>query len=84
MRAVLVTVRVNGTLAGVFGRSRLTVEVRQGATVADVISAMSDTRPEAEDALGGVVAVIDGAGCSRTAPVSEGQEVALLIPMSGG
>lgn len=77
-----VTVRLFAALRELAGSSRVEAD---GATVGEVIEALSaryGQRFAGVAAVGSVV--VDGERADPTTPLSAGQEVALLPPVSGG
>ncbi|MCX6065345.1 MAG: MoaD/ThiS family protein [Chloroflexi bacterium] len=71
------------------GLSRITVALypssgtmESSATVADLLKYLREQYPVAP--LATAVAVINGEHVSLTTPLSDGQEVALLLPIAGG
>lgn len=77
-----VTVRLFAALRELAGSSRVDA---QGATVGDVVEALS---ARFGDRFAGVArvgsAVVDGERADASTPLAEGQEMALLPPVSGG
>jgi molybdopterin converting factor small subunit len=65
------------------GVSRLSVTLREGATVGDLLAYLRAQYPAATR-LENVVLVSNGEHVSRSAPLTDGQELALLLPISGG
>ena len=77
-----VTVRLFAALRELAGASRVEVE---GATVGEVIEALSARYGERFAVVARVgSAVVEGERAEPETPLSEGQEVALLPPVSGG
>jgi molybdopterin converting factor small subunit len=56
----------------------------EGTTVAQLIDQLGESYPQMRARLGSTVAVISGRHASPTETLSAGEEVALLIPISGG
>ncbi len=81
---VQVRVRLAGRLAGVFGAPLLAVELPPGATVADLLADLAARTPDAEAALAAALPVVAGEHAARDHVLSPRQEVALLLPVSGG
>lgn len=79
-----IDVRVNGPLTRALGRSRLSVELTPGATIADLISHLQTQYPEVARSLAHAVPVLSGTHCAPTTVLSDNQEVALLMPVAGG
>ncbi len=82
--AVQIRVRLAAGLAKLFGAPFLTVDLADGATVADLYTRLADTEPDAEPVLRSTVAVVAGEHAGRDDPLRHRQEVALLLPISGG
>ncbi len=66
------------------GNSRLRVTLDHGATVADLMEQLGADYPAMAARLAACVAVISGSHVKPDEPLSGGQEVALLMPISGG
>jgi molybdopterin converting factor small subunit len=81
--AVHVHVRLSGTLAQRLG-SRRTVELGPGAVVDDVVAALGREAGFDPDALRGLAVVSAGAFVPRSRPVADGEELDVLVPVSGG
>lgn len=81
---MIISVRLNGTLPVLFGGARLSITLPDSASVADMIELLADQRPETRDSLARAIPVIGGEAASPQAPLKDGQEVALLMPVSGG
>ncbi len=79
-----VRVRLAGRLAGVFGVPQLVVDLPQGATVADLLADLVGRAPGAGPALAGALPVVAGAHAARDDVLAHRQELALLLPVSGG
>jgi molybdopterin converting factor small subunit len=79
-----IPVRLSAGLAEYTGRSRLHVALEEGATLADLMDRLCAEHPALTDRLAATVAVVSGRHLERTEPLQAGQEVALLIPISGG
>jgi molybdopterin converting factor small subunit len=79
-----VYVRLSSGLARSSGRAKLKMSLDEGATVADLIAQLRVQEPAMAQQLGSVVAVMAGKHIPYSEPLSPGQEVALLIPISGG
>jgi molybdopterin converting factor small subunit len=81
---VQVRVRLSAGLAELFRAPFLTVDLADGATVADLYARLEDTKPDAAAALRSAVAVVAGEHAGRGDPLRHRQVVALLLPISGG
>jgi molybdopterin converting factor small subunit len=81
---VTVRVRLGAGLARLSVAPLKTVEVAEGATVADLFARLADDEPELAGALRSVLPVVAGEHVSRDQVLADRQEVALLLPVSGG
>lgn len=81
---MMVNVRLSADMANILGTPRLAVPLQQGATVADLITALREEHPALQQNLNHVVPIISGQHVSSTQQLSAGQEVALLRPIAGG
>jgi molybdopterin synthase sulfur carrier subunit len=79
-----VNVRFSGVLAQRIGSPRLLVTLPAPATVQDLLRYLQTTYPQLSPELGRVVIVAGGAHQSETTLLTNGQEVALLMPVAGG
>ena len=78
-----VFIRVGAGLELGNGITRLSVTLIDGATVTDLLENLRLQYPDASR-LENAVLVSNGEHVSRSAPLSDGQELALLLPISGG
>lgn len=62
----------------------VTLDLDPDATVADAYARLAGEHPELAPALPGVLAVVRGEQVPRTHPLNPGDELALLMPLSGG
>lgn len=81
---LVIRVRLNGTLPLLFGGAHLSIALPDSASVADLIKLLVEQRPEARDSIARAIPVIRGEVASPHTPLADAQEVALLMPMSGG
>jgi molybdopterin converting factor small subunit len=81
---VTVRVRLGAGLARLSAAPFLTVEVTEGATVADLFARLGESEPELAPALSSVLPVVAGEQVTRDQVLADRQEVALLLPVSGG
>jgi MoaE-MoaD fusion protein len=81
---VTVRVRLGAGLARLSGAPLKTVEVAEGATVADLFTRLGEDEPELAPALRSVLPVVAGEHVARDQVLTDRQEVALLLPVSGG
>jgi molybdopterin converting factor subunit 1 len=79
-----VTVRLFGRLHDLAGATHLEREVPPGATVGDVWLVLEREVPAVAPYSRSVSAAVNADFARMTAPVSDGDEVAFLPPVSGG
>ena len=79
-----VRVRLGAGLARLSAAPLKSVEVAEGATVADLFARLADDEPELAPALRSVLPVVAGEHVTRDRVLADRQEVALLLPVSGG
>ena len=79
-----ISVRLGHGLAQDVGNSRLQIALSEGATVADLIRHLSAAYPSRSQELAACVAIVAGNHVNIDEPLSAAQEVALLLPISGG
>ena len=79
-----VRVRLGAGLARLSAAPLKTVEVAEGATVADLFARLGDTEPHLAPALRSALPVVAGEHVPRDRTLADRQEVALLLPVSGG
>ena len=63
---------------------RLELDLADGATVRDLLDRVAGERPELRSGLPSVLTVVRGSQVASDRVLSDGDEVALLIPISGG
>jgi len=78
-----VTVRLFAFYADRLGRSRIDLEVPDGSTVDDVVLRIAHL-PGGEAIPASPLVALNAAYADRRAPVSHGDEVALIPPVAGG
>jgi molybdopterin converting factor small subunit len=81
---VTVRVRLGAGLARLSAAPLLTVSLPDGATVEALFARLRETEPELAPALRSVLPVVAGEHVTRDQPLADRQEVALLLPVSGG
>jgi molybdopterin converting factor small subunit len=81
---VRVRVRLGAGLSGLTRASLLTVELADGATVNDLYARMRDTEPGLAPALRSALPVVGGEQVPLDRCLADRDEVALLLPVSGG
>ena len=79
-----VRVRLASGLSRISGATFLDVALEDGATIADLYARLADTAPELSPALGSTLPVVGGEHAARGRVLEHRQEVALLLPVSGG
>jgi molybdopterin converting factor small subunit len=79
-----ISVRLSSGLSQYTGSSRLQVNLPEGGTVADLLDRLRDQYPGLRQHLDPSVAVISGRHVSPAERLLPGEEVAFLIPISGG
>lgn len=79
-----IPVRLSAALAQISGAPRLQIIVSDGATVADVIAALTAVHPELASRLPRAVPMVGGRHAALDDRVNEGEEVAFLLPVAGG
>jgi molybdopterin converting factor small subunit len=77
-------VRLGAGLATAAGTRRLSVALPQGATVDTLLDRLTELEPDIAAGLGSALPVLRGTHAGRDQELSEGDEVALLIPVAGG
>jgi molybdopterin converting factor small subunit len=78
-----VHVRLSGTLAQRLG-ARRTLALGQGATVDDLVAVLARDAGFDPADLRGLAVVSGGTFVSRRRPVADGEELDVLVPISGG
>jgi molybdopterin synthase sulfur carrier subunit len=79
-----ISVRLSSGLSQYTGSSRLQVTLPEGGTVADLLDSLRHEHPALRQHLDVSVAVISGRHVSPAERLLSGEEVAFLIPISGG
>ena len=79
-----ISVRLSSGLSQYTGNARLQVNLPEGGTVADLVDRLRDQHPALRQQLDACVAVISGRHVSPAERLLPGEEVAFLIPISGG
>ena len=79
-----ISIRLGAGFSQAAGNPRMSVDLPEGATVADLIVRLGHLHPELEDQLAAAVAVTAGRHVASSERLAGGQEVALLLPVSGG
>jgi molybdopterin converting factor subunit 1 len=79
-----ITVRLFSILRERAGRSELSLEVSKEATIAEALKELRHRVPELKDHLHGVAYALNHAYTQPNTPLQEGDELALIPPVSGG
>ncbi|HEX6026394.1 MAG TPA: MoaD/ThiS family protein [Solirubrobacter sp.] len=79
-----VRVRLGAGLARLSVAPFVTVDLAEGATVGDLFEQLGSAEPQLAPALRSVLPVVAGEHVTRDQVLASGQEVALLLPVSGG
>ena len=83
MSGVRVTVRLSGALARQLG-SRRSVDLRPAAVVDDLVAAIGREAGFDPAALRGLAVVSAGSFLPRDRPLTDGEELDVLVPVAGG
>lgn len=78
--AVTVTVRLGARL----GPGRRSIRLPTGATVADLLAALAPDLGRTPDELAGVAVALNGEVVGRDHVLSDGESLALILPVAGG
>jgi molybdopterin converting factor small subunit len=81
---VRVRVRLGAGLSRLSSAPVLTLDLDEGATVEDLIARLRDREPGLGPALRSALPVIGGAHVEARRRLEDRQEIALLLPVSGG
>jgi molybdopterin converting factor small subunit len=81
---VRVRVRLGAGLSRLSTAPALMLELEDGATVDDLLARLRDSQPELAGALRSALPVIGGAHVEPGQRLEDRQEIALLLPVSGG
>ncbi len=77
-------VRLGAGLARLSTAPLVTVELADGATVAELFRRLGEAQPELAPALRAALPVVAGEHVARDRPLADREQVALLLPVSGG
>ena len=79
-----VRVRLGAGLSRFAGAPLLSVDLAEGATVDELYERLRDTEPGLGPALRSALPVVDGEHVPRDRRLADRDQVALLLPVSGG
>ena len=79
-----VRVRLGAGLARLTTAPVVGLELDDGATVADAVARLAADRPELAATLPSALPVLAGEHAARDRPLRAGEELALVVPVSGG
>jgi molybdopterin synthase sulfur carrier subunit len=79
-----VRVRLGAGLARLAAAPLVSLELDEGATVADAYRRLATEQPQLAPALGAALPVVSGVHADREHPLHAGDELALLTPVAGG
>jgi sulfur-carrier protein len=81
---VQIRVRLGAGLSRFAGSPLLALELPESSSVDDLFVVLGERHPELAPALPSALPVVGGSHVERSATLSPGDEVALLIPVAGG
>ena len=81
---MLVSVRINGSLAQEIGSTRLRLDIPAPSTIEDLMIALGEQYPNSAESLTLAIPFVGGHHREKSASIQHGQEVALLMPAAGG
>ena len=76
--------RLGAGLATAAGSRRLTVALPDGASVHTLLAELGELEPDLAAALDSALPVVRGTHADRDRRLTDGDDVALLIPVAGG
>ena len=79
-----IEVRLFAVLRERIGKSEISLEVPEGAACSDVFSLLEDEQEDLKPLLERCALAVNGEYVDRGVPLSIGDEVAILPPVSGG
>ena len=81
---MVLSIRINGSLAKEIGTTRLRVSVTEPATVEDVVQTLITQYPASAETLQIAIPFVAGRHLDKTTTLKQGQQIALLMPAAGG
>jgi molybdopterin converting factor small subunit len=79
-----ITVKFQGIIADLLDRKLQQIDLPDGATVADLLAALTEDDEHAQAVLKQTRAFVDGKQADRIAPLADGAEVIFMRPIAGG
>ncbi len=79
-----VQVRLGAGLSRLIGRSQFVLDLPSDATVEDLLKALEGSYPSLASRAERALTVVNGSQVGRGRPLSEGEQVSLLLPAAGG
>lgn len=79
-----VTVKYHGIIGDMLSRKTQQIELPDGATIDDLLAALTASDDRTQAVLKQTRAFIDGKQADRAAPLSDGAEVIFMRPIAGG
>ena len=76
--------RLSGELVSSIGKPRLTLILPDRATVGDLLETLCQEYPDSASRLQATVPIILGRHVTPSERLTDGQEVAFLLPIAGG
>jgi len=80
----VIRVRLGGGLSALAASPLLAVDVAEGATVGELLARLRADEPELAPALPAALPIIGGEHVTRDRRLADREELALLLPISGG
>ncbi|MFK7803402.1 MAG: MoaD/ThiS family protein [Anaerolineae bacterium] len=81
---MVLSIRINGSLAQEIGTTRLTVDLPSPVTVENVIQELVLRHPHSAETLQVTIPFVGGRHLDKTTILKQGQQIALLMPAAGG
>ena len=79
-----VQVRLGAGLSRLIGRSQLALDLPSDATVEDLLKVLEDSYPSLAARAERALTVVNGSQVGPGRPLTEGEQVSLLLPAAGG
>jgi len=82
--SVDVQVRLGAGLSRLIGRSQFALDLPSDATVEDLLEVLEDSYPSLAAPARRALTVVNGSQVGPGRPLTEGEQVSLLLPAAGG